>query len=109
MSVQSGYGPPGAVDPRATKLRMCFLRDASVHAIEPVETNMANYPDHSILLALRSPGEYEVPVVVQRPAEDLDGRRLLAVRPEDARKLALQLLQAADSRQGARTDSGHAP
>ena len=95
-AIQNGYRRK-PLDPRATRLTVSFVVDADVWSIEPVVTNSANYPDHTILLALRQRVTHEGPVVVLPQAADLRHRTLLALRPEDARNLARQLESCADA------------
>ena len=97
MAIQTGYGPQEPVDSQATRLMVSFVVDVGVGTIEPIQTNSANYPDHTILLALQNRVTAEGPVLVRHRPEGLAHRTLLALRPEDARKLAQQLLHEADS------------
>ena len=76
-----------------------FVRNASVHFMKPIDQPRAQYPEHSILLVLElhrdaygGPVEASPQVVRHGPLH-----RLLALRPQELRSLAHQLLQAADS------------
>ena len=89
MAVQQDYNRPESVDPRAEKLEIEFVTDAGVAVIDPIRS----HPDHKVLLALRSRVTHRGPVLVRHRGEGLDGRKLLAMRPEDARKLARQLYE----------------
>ena len=96
--VQTGYGPMKPSKPGATTLTVCFLRDSAIHSIEPVESNAANYPEHTILLSLdRHSTVSQVQAVVDPPVSDQVNRILIAVRPEDARSLAHHISRLADS------------
>ena len=66
--------------------------------MKPVETNMANYPNHTILIAIRGLNNISsIPVEVQNLPEDWDRRIFLAIRPEDALELGRQLCDTARS------------
>ena len=96
--VQTGYGPMRPPKRGATTLTVGFLRDSAVHSIEPIESNAVNYPEHTILLSLDQHSTVsQGPVSVDPPVSGRVNRILIAVRLEDARSLARQLLQVADS------------
>lgn len=100
MTVQTGYGPQGPMNPEAQKLVMGFIRESGVYRIEPVVTNGMNYPEHSILLTLvLEPSVGAAQVVADPRVSDRANQTLLAVRPEDAQRLARQLLQILKSDQ----------
>ncbi|MYE88356.1 hypothetical protein F4X33_05100 [Candidatus Poribacteria bacterium] len=65
--------------------------------IEPIMSNTANYPDHSILLTLRLGGVSAEQVEVRHPLVDLGGRTRLALSPKDARPLADLLRRHAEA------------
>lgn len=96
-SVQTGYGPQRPLDPSAIQLTLAFLGDCELGLIEPVVTNSANYPEHTILLAtdLLST-QYSGPVVVRRQPAGQGHRTLVALRPDTARSLARQLVAYAN-------------
>lgn len=94
--VQSKYDPPQPTNPSAVKLAISFISTPTVCTIDPVETNMVNYPEHSILVGIRTSGNISsVPVVADSPPDNPDGYTFLALRPEDANELGRKLIEIA--------------
>ena len=92
MPVQTRYGSPGPLDPRARKLRISFLEDIEIRALEPNQNSAVPHPEHTILLILNTgPGVSAEPVVVHPLLQDQGLRTLIAIRPEDAQTLVRQL------------------
>ena len=75
-----------------------FVRQTSVHSIEPIVRPTVRYPEHAILLALVLHRDaFAGPIEVHPPVPHLGLHTLVALRPEESRRLAHQLLRAADS------------
>lgn len=76
-----------------------FVRNASVHSMEPIAQPRVHYPDHSVLLVLELHRDTHGGPIEASPQVGRHGplQRLLALRPQELRSLAHQLLQAADS------------
>ena len=90
QSLYSEIMPPS--NPDAVQATVQFVEDPRVVEIEPIVASGKSWPDHTIALALPSPEVRIGPVLVLHQAEGLDNRTLLAFRPEDAHRLAHQLL-----------------
>ena len=76
-----------------------FVRNASVHSMKPIAQPRAQYPDHSVLLVLELHRDAHGGPIEASPQVARHGplQRLLALRPQELRSLARQLLQVADS------------
>ena len=76
-----------------------FVRNASVHSMKPIDRPRAQYPEHSILLVLELHRDASGGPIEASPQVARHGplQRLLALRPQELRSLARQLLQAAET------------
>lgn len=98
MPVQTRYGSPGPLDPRAQKLIIRFLEATETHALEPIVNSAVPHPDHTILLSLDTGQDVgEELAVAHPPVPERGSRILIAVRPQDARTLVSQLQRIADA------------
>lgn len=93
MTVQSTFGRPAAVNPKAKKLKVTSIEATSIHSVEPIESSV-KYPDDAILLSLKlSQRIAEEQVVAHPPVSGEGNQTLLILHPEDAHKLSRQLQQ----------------
>ena len=90
-TTQAGYSEMKPNKPGGQRRVVSFHNRLDVHKIEPIETNSGDYSEYTILLALEAPvGECEGPILARPLVQDSANQRFLALRPENARKLAHQ-------------------
>lgn len=74
-----------------------YATDAGAYRMEPPPRNeMLDFSDHSVLIALRARARSEVPISVDESCPE-DGQIFVALRPEDARKLAHRILDTLEN------------
>ena len=77
-------------------MAICFARNSSVHAMEPVTEFAGRYQDHTLLLAVALHSEQHGGSVEVHPAVEYPGahHRFVAFRPEELLALARQIYAA---------------
>ena len=87
-------GEPGSKDP---SFEIYGLKAMSVHSVRPNKYFTSQLGKRSVLLAVAVvDSAYGGPISADPPVQNLESQRLLAIHPEELRKLARQLEKAAD-------------